>query len=202
MPEKKQKFVIIDGNAIVHRAWHALPPLTTKSGQLVNAVYGFALTLLKALKDLKPDYVAVTFDTKAPTYRHREFKEYKAQRVKQPDELYEQFPLIKEVVTAFQIPILEKEGYEADDVIATIVENVKCQMSNVKCIVVTGDMDTFQLVDENTEVYSMHKGISDTIIYDVEQVKKRFEGLEPKQLVDFKALRGDPSDNIPGVKGI
>src|SRR3989344_1249623 len=203
MSEKQPKFVIIDGNAIIHRAWHALPPtLTTKKGQMVNAVYGFTSILLRALKDLKPDYIVATFDLRAPTFRHKEYKEYKATRVKQPDELYEQFPLIKEVVTAFQIPILEKEGYEADDVIATIVENVKCKMSNVKCIVVTGDMDTFQLVDENTEVYSMHKGISDTIIYDVEQVKKRFEGLEPKQLVDFKALRGDPSDNIPGVKGI
>ena len=203
MSEKQPKLIIIDGNALIHRAWHALPPtLTTKKGIMVNAVYGFTSILLRALKDLKPDYVVATFDLKAPTFRHKAYKEYKAKRVKQPDELYQQFPLIKEVVSAFQIPILEKEGYEADDIIATIVERVNGQMSNVKCIIVTGDMDTFQLVDENTEVYSMHKGISDTIIYNIEQVKKRFEGLEPKQLTDFKALRGDPSDNIPGVKGI
>ena len=178
MSEKQPKLIIIDGNALIHRAWHALPPtLTTKKGIMVNAVYGFTSILLRALKDLKPDYVVATFDLKAPTFRHKAYKEYKAKRVKQPDELYQQFPLIKEVVSAFQIPILEKEGYEADDIIATIVERVNGQMSNVKCIIVTGDMDTFQLVDENTEVYSMHKGISDTIISDEKAPKKNFQFL-------------------------
>lgn len=201
MPKPKDKFVIIDGNALIHRAWHALPPtLQTKSGEIVNAVYGFTMILLKVLKDLKPEYLAVTFDLKAPTFRHQEYKEYKATRVKQADELYAQFPRIKEVVRAFNIPIYEKEGFEADDVIATLVKDK--QVEKIKSIIVTGDLDTLQLVDENTCVYTMHKGISDSVIYDINQVKVRFEGLTPKQMVDYKALRGDPSDNIPGVKGI
>src|SRR3989344_3429241 len=115
MSPKKEKFIIIDGNALLHRAWHALPPtLTTRSGQIVNAVYGFTTILLKVLKDLQPDYLAVTFDLAAPTFRHQQYQAYKAQRVKQPDELYAQIPLIKEVVQAFAIPVYEKSGYEAD----------------------------------------------------------------------------------------
>jgi len=201
MTATKEKFIIIDGNALLHRAWHALPmTLTTKSGEIVNAVYGFTMILLKVLKDLKPDYLAVTFDLKAPTFRHKEYKEYKATRIKQPDELYAQIPKVKEVVRAFNLPIYEKEGFEADDVIATLVKDKSVQ--DLLTIIVTGDLDTLQLVDQNTEVYTMHKGISDTLIYDTDEVKRRFNGLTPEQMVDYKALRGDPSDNIPGVKGI
>jgi DNA polymerase-1 len=201
MVAKKEKFIIIDGNALIHRAWHALPPtLTTKSGEIVNAVYGFTMTLLKVLKDLKPDYLAVTFDLKGPTFRHKEYKEYKATRVKQADELYQQFPRVKEVVKTFNIPIYEKEGVEADDVIATLVKDKAVE--KIQSVIVTGDLDTLQLVDANTEVYTMHKGMSDTITYDIAEVKRRFDGLTPAQMVDYKALRGDPSDNIPGVKGI
>ena len=201
MSKIKKKFVVIDGNALIHRAWHALPPtLRTKNGEMVNAVYGFTMILLKVLKDLKPDYLAVTFDLAAPTFRHEQYKEYKAQRVKQADELYIQFPRIKEIVRAFNIAIFEKEGFEADDVIATLVKDK--QVQDLQSIIVTGDMDTLQLVDNNTVVYTMHKGISDSLTYDVAQVKERFDGLTPEQMVDYKALRGDPSDNIPGVKGI
>lgn len=201
MAKKEEKFIIIDGNALVHRAFHALPPtMQTKNGQMVNAVYGFALVLLKVLKDLKPDYIAVTFDLKGPTFRHLEYKEYKANRAKQADELYEQFPLVKDLVKSFNIPIYEKQGFEADDVIATLVKHK--EVEKIKSIIVTGDMDTLQLVDKNTEVYTMQKGMSETITYDVAQVKKRYDGLSPSQIIDFKALRGDPSDNIPGVKGI
>ncbi|OGY43302.1 MAG: DNA polymerase I [Candidatus Buchananbacteria bacterium RIFCSPHIGHO2_01_FULL_39_8] len=201
MVAKKEKFIIIDGNALIHRAWHALPPtLTTKSGEIVNAVYGFTMTLLKVLKDLKPDYLAVTFDLAGPTFRHQEYKEYKATRVKQADELYAQIPRIKEVVKTFNIPIYEKSNFEADDVIATLVKDK--QVEKINSVIVTGDLDTLQLVDENTEVYTMHKGISDTITYNIAAVKRRFEGLMPYQMVDYKALRGDPSDNVPGVKGI
>ncbi len=201
MADRKKKFIIIDGNALLHRAWHALPPtLQTKSGEIVNAVYGFTMILLKVLKDLKPDYLAVTFDLRAPTFRHKEYKEYKATRIKQPDELYAQIPKVKEVVRAFNLPIYEKEGFEADDVIATLVKDKSVQ--DLLTIIVTGDLDTLQLVDRNTEVYTMHKGISDTLTYDIAEVKHRFDGLTPEQMVDYKALRGDPSDNIPGVKGI
>src|SRR3989338_4806792 len=143
MPKPKEKFVVIDGNALIHRAWHALPPtLTTKSGEVVNAVYGFTMILLKVLKDIKPDYLTVTFDLAGPTFRHKEYKEYKATRVKQADELYSQFPRVKEIVRAFNIPIYELAGYEADDVIATIVRDKRVQ--DMKSIIVTGDMDTLQ----------------------------------------------------------
>ncbi len=198
---KKEKFIVIDGNALLHRAWHALPPtLTTRAGEIVNAVYGFTMILLKVLKDLKPDYLAVTFDLAGPTFRHQQYKEYKATRIKQADELYQQIPRVKEVVKAFEIPIYEKAGFEADDVIATLVKDKAVE--KIQSIIVTGDLDTLQLVDENTEVYTMHKGVSDTITYNIAAVKRRFDGLTPEQMVDFKALRGDPSDNVPGVKGI
>lgn len=190
------KIIIIDGNAIAHRAFHALPPLTNKEGRVLNAVYGFASILLKVIKDLKPDYLAVTFDLAAPTFRHQEYKEYKAKRVKQPQELYDQLPLIKELLRAMGISVYEKEGYEADDVIATIATS-----SKIKNIIVTGDLDTLQLVDENTSVHTLKKGVSDIAVYDEKAVLERF-GLKPSQMVDYKALRGDPSDNILGVKGI
>ena len=200
---EKQKFMIIDGNALVHRAFHALPPLSTKEGMLVNAVYGFTTVLMKALKELKPAYAAVTFDLPGPTFRDELYKEYKAQRIKQPDELYAQIPLIKEVVRAFGISVVEKQGFEADDVIATLSgkSQIPNPKSQIETIIVTGDMDTLQLVDEHTKVYGFRKGFSDTVIYDEAAVKERY-GLVPSQMVAYKALRGDPSDNIPGVKGI
>src|SRR3989338_4311506 len=165
---EKQKFMIIDGNALVHRAFHALPPLSTKEGMLVNAVYGFTTVLMKALKELKPAYAAVTFDLPGPTFRDELYKEYKAQRIKQPDELYAQIPLIKEVVRAFGISVVEKQGFEADDVIATLSgkSQIPNPKSQIETIIVTGDMDTLQLVDEHTKVYGFRKGFSDTVIYD------------------------------------
>jgi len=201
MPQKIKKFIVIDGNALLHRAFHALPPLTTKTGELVNAVYGFILILLKVLKDLKPDYLAMTFDRKEKTFRHEAFVEYKATRVKQPDELYNQITRLKEVTRVFNIPIFELAGYEADDLIGTLVRKASEQDPKIKNVIVTGDMDTMQLVDDNTEVFTLKKGITDTIIYDAAAVRERY-GLAPEQMIDFKALRGDPSDNIPGVKGI
>ncbi len=194
--------MIIDGNALVHRAFHALPPLSTKDGVLVNAVYGFTTVLMKALKELKPAYAAVTFDLKGGTFRNELYKEYKAQRIKQPQELYDQIPMIKEVVRAFGIPVVEKQGFEADDVIATLSSQFTADSSQpVDTIIVTGDMDALQLVDEHTKVYSFRKGFSDTVIYDEAAVKERY-GLTPAQMIDYKSLRGDPSDNIPGVRGI
>ena len=206
--EKKarEKFVIIDGNAIVHRAWHALPPLQTKDGEMVNAIYGFMLLFFKIMKDLAPEYIAATFDLKGPTFRHKAFAHYKATRVKKPDELYAQIPKIKEILTAFGVPIYEKEGFEADDVIGTITKRVKdlefrIQDIGIETVIVTGDLDTLQLVDEGTKVLTLKKGISDTVLYDAAAVKERY-GLAPEQMIDYKALRGDPSDNIPGVAGI
>ena len=193
--------VLIDGHALIHRAYHALPPLNTGKGELVNAVYGFCLILLKVIKELQPDYVAATFDLPKPTFRHREFEAYKATRVKAPEELYAQIGRVKEVLKAFNIPVFEKEGYEADDIIGTIVKAVNSQHPTVNNIIVTGDLDTLQLVDKKTSVFTLKKGVKDTVLYDEKAVEERY-GLKPEQMNDFKGLKGDPSDNIPGVPGI
>ena len=201
MTKEKKKLILIDGNAIIHRAYHALPPLSTKQGELVNAVYGFTSTLLSVISEFKPDYIAASFDLAGPTFRHEKFDDYKANRVKADQELYDQIPRVKEVVETFNIPIYEQAGYEADDIIGTIAKQVEKEKLPIETIIVTGDMDTLQLVNEKTKVYTMRRGLSDSILYDAEKVFERY-GLEPSQLIDFKGLRGDPSDNIPGVKGI
>jgi DNA polymerase-1 len=199
MPTKKKlKFLIIDGHALIHRSFHALPPsLKTTKGETVNAVYGFTSFLLKAIKDLKPDLIALALDKKGPTFRHIAYKEYKATRVKAPDELYAQVPRVREVAEALAIPIFEIAGCEADDVIGTLTK----KFPEVEKIIVTGDMDTLQLVDKDTKIYTMSHGLSDSIIYDEAAVLERY-GLTVEQMIDYKALRGDPSDNIPGVRGI
>lgn len=195
---RKAKFMIIDGNALIHRSFHALPPLTTKSGEIVNAVYGFTTVLIKALREFKPEYVALTLDRKEKTFRHIQFKDYKATRVKAPDELYAQIPRVKEIAAAFNIPIFELAGFEADDLIGTLANKVE---GAAEKIIVTGDMDTMQLINNHTKVFTMKRGLTDSMIYDEKAVRERY-GLDPEQMINFKALRGDPSDNIPGVKGI
>ena len=199
-----KKLMLVDGHAVFHRAYHALPPLTTSKGELVNAVFGFTSMLLRAIADIKPDYIAVTFDTAEPTFRHQEYTAYKAQRVSAPDELHEQLPRAKEVVEALNIPIFELAGYEADDIIATLVQQgvgSRVQGADLEIIIVTGDRDTLQLVQPGVKVYSPGKSFSDVVYYDEKIVKEKY-GLEPNQLVELKALAGDPSDNIPGVRGI
>lgn len=194
-------FVIIDGNAILHRAWHALPPtLMTEDGTIVNAVYGFASILLKVLQDVKPDYVTVAWDTAAPTFRKEKYEQYKATRKEKEQELYDQIPIIQDLVKAFGFPNVFLDGYEADDVIGTLATKAK-KKKDVNVVIVTGDMDVLQLVDERVKVYGLKKGISESMLYDAEAVKLRY-GLTPEQMIDFKALRGDSSDNIKGVKGI
>lgn len=197
--EEKKRLIIIDSNALLHRSFHALPPLTTKKGEQTGAVYGFLLTLFKAIKDLKPNYIIACFDTAAPTFRHKQFKEYKAQRPKTSEELITQIPKTKQVLTSFNIPVFEKEGFEADDLIATISQ--KASKEKLEVYILSGDLDNLQLVNENIKVYTLGKGIKETVVYDREKVKTRFE-VEPEQMNDFKALIGDPSDNIPGVLGI
>jgi DNA polymerase-1 len=196
-----KKFVVIDGNAILHRAWHALPPtLTTEDGTIVNAVYGFASILLKVFADLKPDYIAVAWDTAARTFRHEKYEEYKGTRETKEQELYDQIPIIQDMMDHFHFPNVLLDGYEADDVIGTLALKAK-ELDGVETIIVTGDMDALQLIDDRTRVYGLRKGISDTVLYDADAVRARY-GLGPEQMIDFKALKGDPSDNIKGVKGI
>jgi len=197
--KNRAKFLIFDGNAIIHRSFHALPPtMTTKDGEVVNAVYGFSSFLLKAIKEFKPTYVAVSFDLKGPTFRHEEYAEYKATRVKAPEELYAQFDRVKEIVRALNIPIYEAQGFEADDVIGTVAKLIH---DKIDTVIVTGDMDAIQLVDESTFVYAMSRGVSESVTYDIKAVRERYD-FNPIQMIDYKALRGDPSDNIPGVKGV
>lgn len=196
-----KKLILIDANALVHRAFHALPPLTSPNGQLVNAVYGFTSVLLKTIKDLQPDYLAAAFDLAGPTFRHEEFEEYKAHREKAPDELYAQIPLIKEALRVFGVEIFEQAGFEADDFIGSVAERSK-KIKDLQTIILTGDLDTLQLVEgDKVVVFTLRKGMTDTVLYDEKGVKDRY-GLEPYQVVDFKGLKGDPSDNIPGVPGI
>ena len=196
-----KRLIIIDSNALLHRSFHALPPLTTKSGQETGAVYGYLLTLFKAIKDLQAGYIVATFDTKAKTFRHEKFQDYKAQRPQTPDGIILQIPLIKEVLDAFKIPVFAKEGFEADDLIATICKIAEEQEKNLEIYILSGDLDNLQLVNENIKVYTLGKGIKDTVIYDINKVRERF-GIEPLQMNDFKALTGDASDNVPGVPGI
>ena len=157
MPTKK-RLILIDSNALIHRAYHAIPPLTTKTGELVNAVYGYTSVLLNVLNKFKPDYIVATFDLKEPTFRHKEYKDYKATRVKAPDELYAQIPRVKEIARAFNIPIAEKEGYEADDLIATFARKTEKLHPEVEVIVVTGDLDTLQLVDDKIKIFALAPG--------------------------------------------
>lgn len=195
--------LIIDSNALLHRSFYALPPLTNSKGESTGAVYGFLLTLFKAINDLKPDFIVATFDFPAPTFRHKKFKEYKAKRVKAPEEFYQQIPKAKEILKAFSIPVFEKEGFEADDLIATITKKAQTEnnIPQLEIYILTGDLDTLQLVNQKTKVYTLGRGVKETVIYDEEKIKQRFE-LDPWQMVDFKALAGDPSDNIPGAQGI
>ena len=199
MSKQKKKLMIIDGNALIHRSFHALPPtMMTKDGRVVNAVYGFLSFLIKAMKEMKPEYIVLTLDKKGPTFRHKKFKDYKAKRVKAPDELYAQIPMVKKLALDFNIPVFEKDGFEADDLIGTISKKVD---ENIEKIIVTGDKDTLQLVNEHTKVYSMSRGLSDAVLYNPKLVKEKI-GINTNQIIDYKALRGDPSDNIPGVPGI
>jgi DNA polymerase-1 len=204
MTNDKKILIILDSNSIIHRAYHALPPLTTKKGELINAVYGFLLVFLKAIKDFQPDYIAACFDFPAPTFRHKKYKEYKAKRPPAPEELYQQIPKVKKILENFNVPIFEKEGFEADDIIGTIAHLAPKRqvLPKVETIILSGDLDTLQLINPKTKVYSLRKGVKDIILYDQDLVKEKYGGLEISQFLDFKALKGDPSDNIPGVTGI
>lgn len=197
---KKKVLALIDGNALVHRAYHALPSLTTKDGKPSGAVYGFALTLFGMMEKVKPDYIIASFDVKGPTFRHKEFKEYKANRKKAPDDLYEQIPMCQGLLKSYGIPIYIKEGYEADDILGTISKDPEIE-KKLNTLIVTGDMDLAQLVDEDTSIFTLRRGVKDTVIYDERGVREKYK-IRPDQIVDYKALRGDPSDNIPGVKGV
>lgn len=191
-----EKLVLIDGNSLINRAFYAMPVLSTKDGTYTNAVYGFMNMFFKMLSDLRPTYVAVAFDLKAPTFRHKMYPEYKGTRKPMPEELRPQIPLLKELLNLMGIKTIEKEGSEADDIIGTIAK-----ATSVKTMIFTGDKDSFQLVDDETEVHFTKRGITDVEIYTAENFKEK-TALNPSQIIDLKALMGDSSDNIPGIAGI
>lgn len=197
----KKRLVLLDSHAIIHRAYHALPDFASTKGEPTGAIYGLVTMLIKIMTELSPDYVVACYDVPSPTHRHDVYDGYKATRKKIDDDLISQLIRSKDVFRAMGIPILESKGFEADDVLGTIVEKFK-KNKNIEIVIASGDMDTLQLVDgKRVRVYTLRKGISDTVVYDEEMVKERF-GFGPALLPDYKGLRGDPSDNIIGVPGI
>jgi DNA polymerase-1 len=193
------KLVLLDTNGLIYRAFYALPYLTTRDGRPTNAVYGLTSMLLKVLEEEQPDYIVAAFDRPGPTFRHKEYTEYKAHRQAMPDDLRPQIGLSKQVLEALRIPIVEAEGFEADDVIATVGRQAEARGLDV--LIVSGDLDTLQLVDGQVRVMVTSRGITDTVVYDDAKVRERF-GFAPEQLPDYKSLRGDPSDNLRGVPGV
>lgn len=201
MAKKKKTFMLVDGHALMHKGFHAIPFLSTSKGEPTNAIFGFTTILLNAIKEIKPYCIAVAFDLPKPTFRHKEYEEYKAHRKPAPDDLTMQIPRVKEVVHTLNIPIYEQEGYEADDLIGTLAKKIENEQEDMDVVIVTGDLDTLQLVTKRVKVYTMKKGLTDSVLYGPKEVEDRY-GLKPVQLLDYRALKGDPSDNIPGIKGI
>jgi DNA polymerase I len=211
--KKRKRLILLDAHAILHRAYHALPDFSTKSGEPTGALYGLSAMLIKIIEDLEPDYIVACYDVKGPTYRHEAYKEYKAGRKKAEDDLVAQMISSRKIFEALNIPIYDKQGFEADDIIGTVVEQMRksaqvrkvqgaSDAEQLEIIIASGDMDTMQLISgEEVKVYTLKKGINDTIMYDEKAINDRF-GFGPKLIADYKGLRGDPSDNIPGIKGI
>jgi DNA polymerase-1 len=208
--KKRNRLVLIDGHSLLFRAFYAYPALTTASGELVNAVYGFSNILLTVIKDLEPTHIAVSFDRDTPTFRHEEYEGYKAHRPEAPEELTSQQDRVEEVVSVLNIPIFALEGFEADDVIGTLALQAKSSKErravdkekDLEVVVITGDMDILQLVDKSCIfVYTPARGKKSAKLWDEKAVLEQY-GLKPSQLVDLKAMAGDASDAIPGVKGI
>ncbi len=202
--KQAQRLVLLDAHAILHRAYHALPDFTSPSGEPTGALYGLAAMIIKIISELKPDYIAACYDLPGPTFRHEAYEEYKAGRAKADEALVSQMKRSRDVFAAFGIPIYEHPGFEADDMLGTIVEQQAPALTEgvLEIVIASGDMDTLQLVEKKSvQVYTLKKGINDTILYDEKAVKERF-GFAPLLLPDYKGLRGDPSDNIIGIKGI
>lgn len=199
-PKMKDRLLLIDANSLIHRAYHALPPLTRPGGEPSGALYGISSVLIKIFKDYPPTYAAAAFDRPEPTFRKEEFDEYKATRQPTPDDLITQIKESKNLLEKFGIKTFEKAGFEADDIIATLASKFANKKMQIE--VFSGDLDTLQLVQDDMVIAQVpQKGISETKIYDPQAVQERF-GVSPDQLADYKGLVGDSSDNFPGVQGI
>ena len=197
---KTQRLVLLDAHALIHRAYHAIPDFSSSKGEPTGALYGLISMLLKMADELKPDFLVACRDLPGRTMRHELFEAYKATRAEAEPELIHQLERSREVFEAFGIPIYASPGYEADDVLGTIVRQVS-SLRNIEIVIASGDLDTLQLVSERVSVYTLRKGLNDTVLYDEDAVRERF-GFGPEHIIDYKSLRGDPSDNIPGVKGV
>ncbi len=210
------KLLLVDGSALLHRAYHAYPRLTTKTGEVVGAVYGVASILISALESEAPTHVMVAWDLPKPTFRHEKYVGYKAQRQKADEEMVNQIPRVKEIIKTMGIVQVAEETYEADDIIGTLATrasqnnqapstnnqaNTKASQTKTEVIILTGDQDTMQLVNEQVKILTPAKGANPPVLYGPDEVWNKY-GVHPAQIVDFKALVGDPSDNIPGVAGI
>ncbi|MEK7643120.1 MAG: DNA polymerase I [Patescibacteria group bacterium] len=197
----KKTLIILDTHALIHRSYHAIPSFTSPSGEPMGAVYGVSAVLLKLVRELKPTHLAAAFDREEPTFRHVAYENYKATRQETKSDLVPQFDKTKELFRALGVPMFEVAGFEADDIIGTLIERFRKE-KDISMIIASGDMDTLQLVEKKkVQVYTLRKGIDDTILYDEDKVNERF-GFSPEHVIDFKGLKGDPSDNIIGVKGI
>ena len=197
-----ERLLLLDGNGLIYRGYYALidQPLTTSKGELVTAVFGFTNIVLRAIADVHPDHIAVAFDLGKPTFRHERYAEYKATRTRMPDDMREQIPKVREVVKALGIPVYEREGFEADDVIATLTG--QAEAAGLEVTILTGDLDMLQLVTERTRLMvSLRGGVANTVAYDLARIDERW-GLRPDQMLDYKSLKGDPTDNIPGIPGV
>ena len=200
MPKnKKEKIVLLDTHAIIHRAYHALPDFSTSSGEPTGALYGLVSMVLSIASNLKPDYIIACYDLPGGTFRNDIHDGYKAHRKESDDSLVEQIIKSKDLLESLGVPCYEKKGYEADDLLGTLAEKLKNEND---VIIASGDMDTLQLIDgKKVQVFTLKKGLNDTVLYDEKAVKERF-GFGPELIPDYKGLRGDPSDNIPGIAGI
>ncbi len=195
-----KSFLIIDANALMYRAYYALPKLTNSQGIVVNAIYGFFSGLFRILKEQNPQYVVAAFDSPGPTFRHKEYSQYKATRVKAPDEFYAQLPKTKEILALLGIPVIAQKGYEADDLIGVMVK--KARNFSGRVFILTGDFDLLQLVNPRVSVLFLKTGVSHTVLYNVRRTREKLAGLSPDKIIDLKGLAGDSSDNIPGVPGV
>ena len=192
--------MLLDAHSLIYRAYFALleTPLTTSKGQLVNAAFGFWSIVLRGFQDVQPDHVIACFDV-GRSFRADRFEDYKATRRPTPDDLREQFPIVRETLAAFRIPVLEMEGFEADDLIGSLTR--QAELRDLHSVIVSGDLDMLQLVTERTHLMTTRLGVQSTVIYDPARIHERY-GLQPGQMIDFKALKGDSTDNIPGVPGV
>ncbi|MEK7107335.1 MAG: 5'-3' exonuclease H3TH domain-containing protein, partial [Patescibacteria group bacterium] len=201
LSKKTKRLVLLDTHAIVHRAYHAIPDLTSSKGEPTGALYGLAAMILKSVADLKPDYIIAARDRAEKTHRHEVFKDYKGTRTKTEDALVEQLKRTSEVFEAFGIPTLDVAGFEADDIIGTVAEQV-AKRKDIQTVILTGDMDMLQLIEDGrVTVYRLLTGISEMKLYDEKAVKERY-GFGPECVPDFKGIAGDASDNIKGVPGV